>query len=401
MMAHWLLENGKTVLTSTRVALLTASMIVLLPQLAAAATSSPEVRCGDVLTADTTLTTDLDCTGNGLVITTSGVTLDLAGHTVSGAGTGVGVAIADEPAGAPVSDVTVRNGRIRGFDTGVLVDNGHTVGLSGLRLTDDGFGANRFSAPVALLVGDHVTVDRTVIRPAHGAAVAVDGTDQVALHRSRVTGGSIVLADNSVGDSITGSTLTDANVAASRSADLVISGNRLVRSGVGILEVFSAIVRDNRISGATAGVTLDIGAFDTQITGNDFTGNGVGVSAVVKAPADAIRGTLISGNVFTRNAAAGVLLAAQDSRLDRPITVSGNRFARNGYHPGGLTDLSGRPVDDGLHIDVPAGTAVTVAANRTSRNADHGIEAQPGTVIDGGGNRSTGDPYDCLGVTCT
>ena len=41
--------------------------------------------CGDVITQDTTLDSDLiDCPGDGVVIGASGITLDLAGHTIDG-----------------------------------------------------------------------------------------------------------------------------------------------------------------------------------------------------------------------------------------------------------------------------------------------------------------------------
>ena len=43
------------------------------------------VRCGDMITADTTLDADLlDCPNNGIVIGADGITLDLNGHTIDG-----------------------------------------------------------------------------------------------------------------------------------------------------------------------------------------------------------------------------------------------------------------------------------------------------------------------------
>jgi hypothetical protein len=43
------------------------------------------VQCGDVITQDTTLDSDLiDCPGDGLVIGADNVTLDLNGHTIDG-----------------------------------------------------------------------------------------------------------------------------------------------------------------------------------------------------------------------------------------------------------------------------------------------------------------------------
>jgi hypothetical protein len=64
-------------------------------------------------------------------------------------------------------------------------------------------------------------------------------------------------------------------------------------------------------------------------------------------------------------------------------------------------DINGSLVNDGLHITAPPNTDIAVADNQTSNNADYGIEAVPGTVIDGGGNVSSNDPSGCLGVTCT
>ena len=50
-------------------------------------TSSQVVECGDTITADTTLDSDLTgCPNNGIVIGADDITLDLNGHTISGDG---------------------------------------------------------------------------------------------------------------------------------------------------------------------------------------------------------------------------------------------------------------------------------------------------------------------------
>jgi hypothetical protein len=47
------------------------------------------VRCGQTITGDTTLDSDLtNCPGSGVVIGAENVTLDLNGHTIDGDGTG-------------------------------------------------------------------------------------------------------------------------------------------------------------------------------------------------------------------------------------------------------------------------------------------------------------------------
>lgn len=85
--------------------------------------SADHVSCGDTITQDTKLDSDLICAGDegnagqagpdALEIGAEGVTLDLGGHTISGPGAGsVGVR-------AYGDDFTIRRGTIRGFALGV------------------------------------------------------------------------------------------------------------------------------------------------------------------------------------------------------------------------------------------------------------------------------------------
>ena len=89
------------------------------------------IGCGDVITTNTTLHSDVGpCTGDGLVIATDGITLNLNRHRVfaaNGAGDHAGVRMTD------VTGVTVTNGIVEGFDAGVVIDGGsnntvHRVG---------------------------------------------------------------------------------------------------------------------------------------------------------------------------------------------------------------------------------------------------------------------------------
>ena len=94
--------------------------------------ASDGISCGDVVTADTTLSRDLRCAGDGLMIGASDVTLDLAGHTISGAGTGIGVWSFSS------YFVTIENGTIRNFGSGiVLFDGGQrgTATISNMSIT--------------------------------------------------------------------------------------------------------------------------------------------------------------------------------------------------------------------------------------------------------------------------
>ncbi len=101
------------------------------PTVTADPTSAPslaiaqrEAKCGAEITGDFVLANDLKCAGDAFVIKVDNVVLDLNGHTLSGPGMGpqtwpnpqldsVGVRVGGH------TNVTVRNGTIDGFSTGV------------------------------------------------------------------------------------------------------------------------------------------------------------------------------------------------------------------------------------------------------------------------------------------
>ena len=85
--------------------------------------SAAHVNCGDVITQDTTLDSDLvNCPGDGVVIGADNMTLDLAGHTIDGAGAGEGGQGVDNDEGH--DGVTVQRGRIQDFHAAVYFDHG-------------------------------------------------------------------------------------------------------------------------------------------------------------------------------------------------------------------------------------------------------------------------------------
>ncbi len=102
---------------------------VITPVLAlggARAMSSPAsaaiLNCGDVITSSVTLSGPVGpCAGNGLVITASNITVNLAGHTVSaanGPAETVGITLDN------TTKVFLKGGTVTGFDAGVNIDGG-------------------------------------------------------------------------------------------------------------------------------------------------------------------------------------------------------------------------------------------------------------------------------------
>jgi len=99
---------------------------------AATALSAPapalasHLQCGDVVTRSVTLDSDLGpCPGDGLVAGADGIRINLNGHVIRGSGGGTGDVVDTETAdGVDIdehSGVSVENGELANFDTGVRV----------------------------------------------------------------------------------------------------------------------------------------------------------------------------------------------------------------------------------------------------------------------------------------
>jgi hypothetical protein len=93
-------------------ALLAAAILLAL---APASALAAHVGCGDTITTDTKLDSDLiDCPGNGIVIGADNITLDLNGHTIDGTSSS-----GDGVANVAHLGATIKGGTIQGFGVGV------------------------------------------------------------------------------------------------------------------------------------------------------------------------------------------------------------------------------------------------------------------------------------------
>jgi len=253
---------------------------------AIAPASADSVECGDAITADTVLTTDLTCgAGDGLEIVADGVTLDLGGHTITGpgaygAGAGAGVRVTRR------TGVTVTHGTITGYQTGVVLNesrDGHVTKLT-LHHNDQG---------IILAGGGGHLVDKNL--------AADHGRDAINLGLSsgnRVTQNTV--SDNVYGIAVTsGSTgnTVDRNVA---------SGNEyfgIAAFGGGSGHTFEK----NQVSGSVhhgiqvnsdiSGITL----FQNYVSGNGDDGIHVGT-----ASATITKNTAVYNNDLGISAPTGV-----------------------------------------------------------------------------------------------
>ena len=198
--------------------------------------SANHVSCGDEITADTALDSDLvNCANNGIVIGADDITLDLNGHRIDGDGTeSPGCDPKTEPCDFGIANeghdgVTVRDGSVREFGIGVLVGGARENRVLNISSSShDSFGAavggssrsvirggsfSRNIAPegdgIGLFGSDHIRIVGNQIRRNPGPGIHVfDSTENLIKgnrfarndiflegNRNRVTGNRSVRAD--------------------------------------------------------------------------------------------------------------------------------------------------------------------------------------------------------------
>ncbi|WP_146107882.1 right-handed parallel beta-helix repeat-containing protein [Actinokineospora auranticolor] len=346
------------------------------------------LHCGDVVRQSTVLRANLTCEGPALTIGAHDVLIDLDGHTVVGdikvdnndgsvlrRGTVQGQ-IKLDGAGARIEDLTLISLQVSGSDTRVTRSRAEHISIvtggSDYRISDSvitgSFSAGSSKPSVGEMVGCELI----------GAHVGLPGRTH-SVFRSNVFRSATVLLSQSGGTEITN------NIFDASTVELRIS------SGV--------ILAGNSFGGADVAVTIDASpAQGILIERNTFEGNKVGLHLGSSVP-QGLRETRVSGNHFEGNGAAGATVSL-GSPGPESMTIEGNTFVGNGHRSDGLVDRHGLAIDDGLHIDTEVGGGVEIASNSTRNNADHGIEAPRGAVVDLGGNTSSGDPAGCTGVVC-
>ena len=170
------------------VALACSTAAVLLPVGGGQAWAS-HVECGDVISSNTTLDSDLHCPNNGVLIGAAGITLDLDNHRIIGDGKPSTTCDPKvEPCDIGVlndgfNGVTIEHGSVRGFALG---------GLSGAarknRLLDVGATRNDIFGWVLF------DLTRSVIRggafrrniPPEGDGLGVFGCDHVRIRNNKI-----------------------------------------------------------------------------------------------------------------------------------------------------------------------------------------------------------------------
>jgi parallel beta-helix repeat protein len=307
--------------------------------------SASHVDCGDTITADTTLDSDLlDCPNNGLVIGADGVTVDLNGHRIDGDGTEFAGCAKEEICDVGVVNdghdgITIKDGTVTGFGPGVFLFRAKHGRLRDLSALENAFNG------IVLVRSSRNRIRRSTASR-NGRQNDFPGIALIASHHNRITRNTM-----------------------SRNGDLGLfmeasDGNRIAHNKTRRHREGGMIIEGDR----------------NKIVRNRSVRDGGGVLITIVSRGGKARGNLIRRNEVRDARSSGISVDQKPKRT---------RVSRN--HVLG----SGR---DGINI---LSDSTKLTKNRTVRNGDLGIDAVEG-VIDGGGNRASGngDARQCVNVKC-
>jgi len=239
------------------------------------------VACGTVITQDTTLDADVGpCPLFGIVVGAAGITLDLGGHTISGAPSSANGIIISQSS----SSTSVRRGTVTGFTTGVLV------------------------------VGDGSTVEELIVRDNGCDGIDFRTTDNSLLQRTVVSrsgchgvrlgpGGSNLIQANVIQDNLSNGVVITPGTPSFATGANTVQGNVIKNNGAsGVLLAGRFVARqtimNNSISGnANDGIRMAPLTFNSIVRGNAVVSNrGSGVAVEREAQGNRILANYASAN---------------------------------------------------------------------------------------------------------
>lgn len=300
----------------------------------APASAAPVVRCGQVITADTTLLNDVGpCPANGIIVGADNITLNLNGHKVLGqnlkTGNFAGVRLPNR------TGVTVIGGRldpwgqptgiISGFDAGVLVNRGSNNSVRNLVVRDNIGPATReafLGDGIVVMNSPNNTIHRNIVDHNgiyDGIAVLGDGAHANTVRDNIVTRTVALILQNSPDGQGTGTAIVIDGF-------LDVATGRLIRGN----QVLDNTVRNNEGSGISNVNTQDGRVAGNTIEDNGFVqvpGNGIGVQMGMN-PESSFGRMVIENNIIRRNRGTGIEAFRSEGHQILGNTVESNGFAR-------------------------------------------------------------------------
>ena len=229
--------------------------------------------CGTTVVADLRLDHDLACPGTALVVGADGVRIDLAGHTISGPGTGAGILINGR------RGVWVIGGRIENFTAGVQVNNSSGVVVKHMTFAANGEGVDLQAGARGATIKENSFFDHR----ARGVMMRAGSVDTV-VKENFFSGNNLGVALNGTVDATVKENVMTSNRAAGVRINVPAAGN---------------LVAENTIEMNPTGI--DIPITTGWAVGNTFKENRIANNTCgIKGPA---AGNIVLENTFTLNGA--------------------------------------------------------------------------------------------------
>ena len=266
------------------------------------------VSCGETITTDTTLDSDLvNCPNNGIVIGADGITLDLAGHRIDGDAVGCDPEVCDDGIANDGHDgVTIKDGLVQEFDFGIVVGDAHgnrVLGITSRRQVF--FGALLFGSARNLIRGGTFS---------HNTPPEGDG---IGVFDSR----HIRIVDNEIGSN------EGPGIHLGESSKNVVKENTFARNGPSVLiEGNANYVSDNRVVGG-AGILVDVG--DRNVITENHVSRAIDSIAIEDG-----RRNLVAHNLVTH--ARGIRASRSESTFPRSA-AAGTSCAKIGWRTAAKT----------------------------------------------------------------
>jgi parallel beta-helix repeat protein len=396
--------------------------------LAAPGAQAAAVTCGQVIAANTVVSNDLtNCPGDGLVIGANGIVLDLNGHTITGTDNGNGIVIGTH------NHVTVKNGRVAGFTSGIYV-NGPDNTVSKITSKNNSYdgvyvdNADRF----------RMTSSWTIGNSSNGveSSDSSNGTYDGVQANGNGSSGLDIYANSS---SIVGTTITQSTANGNGNDGIYlynvrfvsVTKNTLNGNYSGFYSVFTNGT-GSVISGNKATDNSQNGFYLAFANGFTFTGNRASNNLTGFYDDYASSSNTYDGNLATGNAYGFQLYQSTNSVLrNNTAGASQGTSGAGGGNQWGIYVTSssgavisdnkahGNKVGDGIYVD-SGSSGTTIRRNQTNRNHHDGInDADTSSTVvqnvadfnlnfgiesagtDGGGNEAHGNGAgQCSGVSC-
>ena len=227
------------------------------------------VSCGQTILVNTVLDSNVGpCTGTGLIVAASNITLDLNGFTISGgpageAGPGI---LLDGTTG-----VTVKNGTVTQFDAGVSIEGGSGNTVTAMKVLDNRSNFGDYGDGIIMFQSNSNKITNNQVRnngPYDGIGV--------------LRGAFNVIDSNQITDNNQSTTNTAGirleNLGFSASNDNIVTNNLVSNSGTFGIQVFAGGSRNQikfnqSVNNTLDGITVFAGGNHTVIEGNRVQGN--------------------------------------------------------------------------------------------------------------------------------